>query len=47
MNEEQIAEQAYAYLNKTYWKTPEDKAIAEDNVLGFLDFLFTDKGENK
>jgi hypothetical protein len=43
MNEKQIAEQAYDYINKTYWKSPEDKALAEDAVLGFLDFLFPEE----
>lgn len=40
MNEQQIAQQAHAYINQTYWKSPEAKAIAEDLVLGFLDFMF-------
>lgn len=42
--ERQIAEQAYAYLNATYWKSPEVKDLAEDAVLGFLDFLFPEEG---
>ena len=48
MSEKEIAEQAYAYLNTTYWKSPEAKLLAEDAVLGFLDFMFADdKGEQK
>jgi hypothetical protein len=42
MSEEQIAELAYEYLDHTYWKSPADKAVAESNVLGFLDFMFAD-----
>lgn len=48
MSEEQIEEQAYAYLNDTYWKSPEDKTTAKDVLLGFLDFMFASSGgENK
>jgi hypothetical protein len=48
VSEKEIAKQAYAYLDKTYWKSPEAKLLAEDAVLGFLDFMFAnDEGEQK
>jgi hypothetical protein len=42
MSETQIAEQAYAFIRQTYWKTPQDKEIAEDVVMMFLDFMFSE-----